>query len=349
MALLATQVIFCGWVILAKVSVSGGYPVKPIVFCFYRETLSALFMLGIAWHTDGVIVPHSRDIPRIVMLGCCTFLCIFGYLTALEYTSAADAALLAPLQPVMAIIMGALVGLEQLTLQRAGGVLMCTLGSMTVTVFSGDEDPGSAPNPMAGMLILLGTSMSAAVLFLAQKKLLGIYPSPSVTAWYYTAAGIMTTIVAMKEAVADPAAFVKPFEHSMLIFAMIYAVIFATVVNYEVLSWANQHTAASTVMSFAAIQPMGTTLLSYFLLHTEVHMAQIVGGLAIIVGLFFVAMAPTNEEQEPLSTKEMDNVDSSGFTPRNCIRGFNDSGTPDPVDHVEHDYLLPRSPGADKP
>ena len=32
-------------------------------------------------------------------------------------------------------------------------------------------------------------------------------------------------------------------------------------------------------------------------------MAQIVGGLAIIVGLFFVAMAPTNEEQEPLSTK----------------------------------------------
>jgi len=53
MALLATQVIFCGWVILAKVSVSGGYPVKPIVFCFYRETLSALFMLGIAWHTDG--------------------------------------------------------------------------------------------------------------------------------------------------------------------------------------------------------------------------------------------------------------------------------------------------------
>jgi len=58
------------------------------------------------------------------------------YLTALEYTSAEDAALLSPLQPVMAVLLGICAGLETASIQRIGGVLFCALGSLCVTVFS---------------------------------------------------------------------------------------------------------------------------------------------------------------------------------------------------------------------
>ena len=99
------------------------------------------------------------------------FIGIFGYLTALEYTSATDAALLSPLQPVFAVILGIVVGLEQASVQRVGGVLLCTVGSMTVTVFAGQEDEESAPQPLLGMAMLMACAVANATMFLAQKKL----------------------------------------------------------------------------------------------------------------------------------------------------------------------------------
>ena len=97
-SLLVVQLLFCGWVILAKASlpagvlfpltivgcrcwqltVSGADSVSPIVFCFYRECTSAVIMLAIAWRCDGVLVPAIQDIPRVGLCGACTFVGIFG-------------------------------------------------------------------------------------------------------------------------------------------------------------------------------------------------------------------------------------------------------------------------------
>jgi len=148
------------------------------------------------------------------------------------------------------------------------------------------------------MTMLVFCAISNAVMFLAQKKLLRRYPCTSVTAWYYLAAGLLTAIIASRELFIDPTAFIEPFQSTLVIVALAYAVCFATVVNYEVLSWANGHTAASTVMSFAAIQTVGTTILSSVLLHTEVYMGQIVGGVGIVGGLLMVAHAPAIEVKD---------------------------------------------------
>ena len=157
------------------------------------------------------------------------FIGIFGYLTALEYTSATDAALLSPLQPVFAVILGIVVGLEQASVQRVGGVLLCTVGSMTVTVFAGQEDEESAPQPLLGMAMLMACAVANATMFLAQKKLLKIYPSTTITAWYYLAAGLLTALIASREAMVDPASFAEPFATPMVIVALLYAICFATV------------------------------------------------------------------------------------------------------------------------
>ena len=136
------------------------------------------------------------------------------------------------------------------------------------------QDEESAPQPLLGMTMLVFCAISNAVMFLAQKKLLRRYPCTSVTAWYYLAAGLLTAIIASRELFIDPTAFIEPFQSTLVIVALAYAVCFATVVNYEVLSWANGHTAASTVMSFAAIQTVRTTILSSALLHTEAYVGQ---------------------------------------------------------------------------
>ena len=102
----------------------------------------------------------------------------------------------------------------------------------------------------------------------------------------------------------SPASFLTPFESPLIITALCYAVVFATVVNYEILSWANRHIPASTIMSFAAVQTAGTTILSCIILHTQVVIGQAVGGLGIVTGLFLVANAPTKEVDFSLSLDE---------------------------------------------
>lgn len=283
MGLLCVQLVFCGWVIFAKIAMSEPYAIRPIVFCFYRECLSALVMIAIALKIDGFVVPKRRDLPRFILLGFCTFFCIYGYLWALEYVSATDAALMSPLQPVLTVVFGAAAGIEHLTLQRNFGVASCALGSLTVTLFSGVEDKKDARDAMFGMMLLFGCATAAAVLFLAQKRVLQVYPSTTVTACYYSIAGCMTAFVASPEVYADPGSFLGPFDNKIIFAAILYAVAFATVLNYEVLSWANSHTAASTVMSFSAIQPIGASILSMLILHSKVYWPQAVGGLAIVL------------------------------------------------------------------
>jgi len=114
----------------------------------------------------------------------------------------------------------------------------------------------------------------------------------------------MTTFVASREAFVDPVSFVAPFQSSLVVGALLYAVLFATVVNYEILSWANKHMPASTIMSFAAVQTAGTTILSGLILHTDVYMGQALGGIGIISGLFLVAHAPVEDLDFSLSIDE---------------------------------------------
>jgi len=287
-AVVTVQLVFCGWAILAKVSMSGPDAVNPIVFAFYREMLGTAVMLGIAWHSDGFCRPHIQDVPRFLLLGFCCFAAIYGFLLALRMTSATDASMIQPLNPVMAVIFGTCMGIEELTTLRVLGVFLCAVGSTVVTVMSSTEDEASAPHTPEWMLLLFFCCCASAVLFLAQKAMLNKYPTTSVTAWYYTTASLLTACAATPEMVQDPSAFARPFEDSTIVLALCYAVIFATVINYEVLSWANKHTASSTVMSFSAIQPIGTALLAYFTLNTDVHLGQVGGGFIIIVGLLLV-------------------------------------------------------------
>ena len=198
------QLGFCGWALLAKVAMSDEYSIKPIVFCMYRETIAALLMLAIAWHSDGLSLPHKGDIPRLMVVGALTFFGIYGYLTAMEYGSASDSALMAPFQPVVTVLLGAMAGIERLTIQRAAGVLLCTAGSLTVTAYSTNEDSKQAPNPQLGFALFGLCAVSAGLNFLTQKQLLLKYPSTLVTAWYYVIAATLTVFVAVPEVCDHP-------------------------------------------------------------------------------------------------------------------------------------------------
>jgi len=113
---------------------------------------TALF-LGVKW-------PPRRDWPAVVLLGICFFGLFFVlYNIAISFTTAARASLALATLPLHTMVVGALLGVEPLTMRKTVGVCVAILGVFAALASGLSSAPAGA---WRGELIMTGAVMCMA-------------------------------------------------------------------------------------------------------------------------------------------------------------------------------------------
>lgn len=309
-ALVLVQLNYGGYHVITKLALSVG--LNQLVFCVLRD-LVALSILGpLAYYSEKRVRP-PMSIYFLFSFFFLGLTGIFAnqllFTLGLNLTSPFFAAATQPLIPVFTFLLAVLLRTETVHWGRAdgrakvGGVIVCVAGALFMTLCKGPVLLGDgfsdlhlqgmavagkpAPEPVGwlaavlidlgidlwhiGVLCLIGNSLCMALYIVFQAPLLASYPaSLSMTAFSYAFGACLMSMTGFFFA-NEPADWNLTGGET---FAVFYAGIVASAVNYGLLTYSNKMVGPSLVALYIPLQPVASSILSRIFLGSSLYMGR---------------------------------------------------------------------------
>lgn len=252
----------------------------PLVIAAYRLTIAAVILIPVAAVRSGSSLKKlSRRDVFLVLLSSVFVALHFGlWITSLSYTSIASAVVLVTCHPVFVAAFSYFLWDERLGKVTTGGIIVALSGVIFINysgfTFSSEAIIGNSLALAAGFFmgayLLIGGQLRARIDLLTYLTLI------------YSAAAIILLIAAASLGYSfigySPTTYVM-----MGLLALVPQLVGHSLLNLAV------RLIPVTLVSVAIIgEPIGATILGYFILGEMPTVSEVAGGLLILTGIFMV-------------------------------------------------------------
>jgi drug/metabolite transporter (DMT)-like permease len=253
----------------------------------WRHALAALVLLPFAWRARRAANLRGAWKPLAAMVVCGGVLYPWTFLAALERTSATNTSLLIALNPALTYLLSPLVG-ERYTRQGLGGIALALIGA-TLVISHGD----------LAVLTTLGASRVGDLLAIAAAALWAAFNLCSRTVVRHLPHALTNCVVMGLGSLAlfalanpqQPLAQMAQASPSA-IGSLAAMVLLSSVLAAQLFLYGVHSVGVGRTVVFVYIVPVLTAVASTLLLGEPLYAAQVVGGAAVLAGVYVATRSP---------------------------------------------------------
>lgn len=281
LALVAVQLIFGTWPIVAKVALRA-LPSTGLVAFRVAGAASALLVLLLA--RGRLVVPPRADLARLALYSLLgVVLNQFLFVKGLALSTVVNSALLSTAIPVSALVVGAALGYERLTARTAVGTVIAAAGVVyLIDPFRADLSSGKT----LGNILLVANTVAYGSYIAVSQDVFRRYGALASVTWVFVLGSVAAVPFGGYYLADVPLAHID--WHVWL--AVAYIILVPTVGAYYLNAWALERVAPSTVAVYVYLQPLVAYAFAPFFLGAEerwtartfVAAALIFAGVAVV-------------------------------------------------------------------
>jgi drug/metabolite transporter (DMT)-like permease len=271
-----------------------------LVIAAYRLSLAALMLAPAALlrHRHELLGLGKKRIGLGVLAGVFLAFHFASWITSLEGTSVASSVVLVTTTPLWVALLSPFVLKERLSRLVLMGLGLALLGGMLIGLASsctwqtgeltclGVNDLLGQAALRANLLALLGAVMAAVYLLIGRSLRSGLSLVPYIFVVYGSAAVVL---IGMTLAAGQSLTGYPP--QAYLWFALLALV--PQLFGHSVFNWSLRYLSAAFVAITLLGEPIGSTILAYFLLNEAPGGAELIGAILILTGIYIASRSET--------------------------------------------------------
>lgn len=267
-----------------------------LVIAAYRLTLASLLLLPVAWirHRAELRSLRGQDLVLALLSGIFLAFHFATWITSLQYTTVASSVVLVTTTPLWVALISPFTLKEPLARLVRYGMGLALAGSIVVGL--SDTCAWSAAGLacssitsllrggafLGDFLALVGAIMAAAYILIGRRLRAGISLIPYITIVYGMAAA---TLLVLTLTASEPLLGYPPVTY---LWFLLLAVI-PQLLGHSTFNWALRYVSAAYVSITLLGEPIGSTILAYFILKETPTALKIFGAILILVGIYLAS------------------------------------------------------------
>lgn len=263
----------------------------PLAIAFYRLAFTVLLLAPLALNAAGrteLKGIKGRDLGLAALAGAFLALHFTVWITSLNYTSVASSTVLVTMHPLFVVAGGYLFLKERLGGRSLAGAALTLAGSVLIGV----NDFQAGGQALWGDVLAFSGAFFVAVYVLIGRSLRGrLSLFPYVFLVYGTSA---VTLLLFNAVTGTP---LYPYPGQDWLWFLALAVV-PTIFGHTVFNWALRYVKAAVVSVSILGEPVGATILAYFIFRETPGLLQLLGGAIIICGLYIFITASGKSEED---------------------------------------------------
>jgi drug/metabolite transporter (DMT)-like permease len=269
-----------------------------IVIAAFRLTLATLVLAPLALTRYSSQLRQLRKTEWLLALLSGLFLALHFsvWVTSLQYTSVASSVVLVSTTPLWVALLSPLVLHERVGKAAAIGLVLALLGGALVSLSdacswqAGSSSGGFfAGNALLGdFLALAGAWMAAGYMLVGRKLRARMDLVPYIFVVYAMAAILL---VAFMAGLRESPLGLSPITYLWLVMLAVVP----QLLGHSIFNWSLKYIPASIVSITLLGEPVGSTILAYFLLQQQPGWSKIGGAVLILLGIWLAASSGKNQ------------------------------------------------------